>query len=193
MKAVNDYRLFGSSNQVAVLISNDRNSLFLLSCIERWNVEQEVPVNVIYFVEREALQYAELMNVILKRFQIETYHVIEEKNAEYLYDSIKKCGCDTVILPQNKTDIICLSISEFVKRKEPVSIQPTYKSCNASNLTFIRPLCLIEDQLVGEWATESKVTYCKQTGIFDLFLQCEGEVKEDTFKGHFNLAVYEQA
>lgn len=191
VKAVKDYELFDGLNQIAVLVSNDRNSLFLLSCLERWNASQEAPVKIVYFVEREALQYKELMNVILERFGIHKYQILEEKSAEYLYKTIREYGCDRVILPQNRTDIICLSITEFVKRKEPVTIQPVYQSNYMSNVTFIRPLCLIDDQLVGEWTKESKVTYCKQAGIFDLFLTYEEDVKQDFFRKHFDLAVYE--
>jgi len=184
-KALKDYSLLSDNDKVAVCISGGKDSLTLALCFKELEKYSETKIDIKYILmdpgySKENLDIinnnAKLMNIDLHIFKTNIFKISaeQEKNKCYicakmrrgaLYNEAKKLGCNKIALGHHADDVIETLLMSILYQGEVGGMKPILDSTNYPNMKLIRPLYLVNENIIKEFISDCGLTPIKSDCI----------------------------
>ena len=179
VKAVQEYKLINENDKIMVCISGGKDSFLLAKCIEELKKHGKFDFEVHYVCMNPGynkknkeliLENAKTMNIKLEMFESDIFDVVEtiDKSPCYLcarmrrgclYNKAKQLGCNKIALGHHFNDVIETTLLSMFYGAEIKTMMPKLHSENFSGLELIRPLYLIKEKAIKDWANFNKLTF----------------------------------
>ncbi len=172
-RAVRDYKLINEGDRVAVCISGGKDSFLLAKCIEELQKHGKVNFEAKYIVmdpgynkENRKLieENARLMNIDINIFDSDIFdsvYNLDKGSSCYLcarmrrgclYSYAKALGCNKIALGHHFDDVIETTLLSIIYGGEIKGMMPKLHSDNFDNMELIRPLYLVREKDIKNWA-----------------------------------------
>jgi tRNA 2-thiocytidine biosynthesis protein TtcA len=174
-KAVKDYELIQDGDKIAVCISGGKDSMLMAKLLEELQKHGPVNFSLVYLVmnpgyskttENQIIKNAKLMNININMFNSDIFKVLETEVAEAkspcylcarmrrgcLYSKAQELGCNKIALGHHFDDVIETIMLSIMYAGEYRSMLPKLKSTNFKDMELIRPMYLIREKDIINFA-----------------------------------------
>ena len=179
-KAIKDYKLIKKGDSIAVCISGGKDSFLLAKCLEELERHSKIKFNLKFIVmnpgyREEHLKQikanAKTLNLPIEIFNTDIFKIAKKLNKEkpcymcarmrrgYLYDYAKKLKCNKIALGHHFNDVIETTLLSVIYGGEFKTMLPKLKSQNFKKMKLIRPLYLVEEEAIINWANYNNLTF----------------------------------
>lgn len=172
MRAIQDYQLIQEGDKVAVCISGGKDSFLLAKCIEELSRHGKFPFQVEYLVmdpgyhpkNRKLIEEnAKKLNLSIHIFETNIFESVKEiKNSPCylcarmrrgnLYAFAKELGCNKIALGHHFDDVIETILMGMLYGGQVQTMMPKFHSTNFEGMELIRPMYLIREADIINWA-----------------------------------------
>ena len=179
VKAINEYKLIEENDNIMVCISGGKDSFLLAKCFQEIKRHGKFSFDVHYvcmnpgYTEKNKhliLDNAEKLNIPLEMFESDIFDVVSNvsKSPCYLcarmrrgclYKKAQDLGCNKIALGHHLDDVIETTLLSMFYGSEVKTMMPKLHSENFSGLELIRPLYLIKEKAVKDWANFNGLTF----------------------------------
>lgn len=188
VKGINEYKLISEKDKIAVCISGGKDSFLLAKCMQeikrhgKMNFDLEfIVMNPGYNKKNIELIYknAEKLNIPIHIFESEIFNTVDEISKDspcylcarmrrgHLYSEAKKLGCNKIALGHHFDDVIETILLSIIYGGEMKTMMPKLHSTNFEGMELIRPLTLVKEESIINWAKNADLTFlncaCKFT------------------------------
>ena len=187
MKAIRDYQLIQEGDKIAVCISGGKDSMLLAKCIEELKKHGKVSFEAVYIVMNpgyrseiynQVLENAHLLGIDIQVFSSNIFDVVDKQSASpcylcarmrrgFLYARAQELGCNKIALGHHFDDVIETILLSIFYGGEYKSMPPKLWSTNFPNMQLIRPLYLVREAAIVQWAKYNDLQFincaCKFT------------------------------
>lgn len=174
VKAVKDYEMIAEGDKIMVCISGGKDSFLLAKCLEELAKHGKMKFDIEYVVmnpgyEEKILdkirKNAEILNLNIKIFDTDIFAVVNKIAKEspcymcarmrrgYLYDKATELGCNKIALGHHFDDVIETTLLSMLYGAEIKTMVPKIHSSNFKELELIRPLYLVREKDIKNWAS----------------------------------------
>lgn len=191
VRAIDEYKLIEENDKIAVCISGGKDSMLLAKCMEELHKHSDFKFDLVYLCMNpgytdknfEKLKTnAELLNIDIHYFDTNIFdivHKIEDSpcylcarmRRGHLYNEAKKLGCNKIALGHHFDDVIETVLMSMFYGAEFKTMMPKLISKNYPGMELIRPLYLVKEQSIMEWAKYNELE----------FLQCACRFTEENY------------
>lgn len=186
-KAVRDYQLIQEGDKIAVCISGGKDSMLLAKCMEELRKHGKVHFDIHYIVMnpgyrsdiyQQILKNAEILGIDIKIFDSNIFEVVDNQDSSpcylcarmrrgFLYARAQELGCNKIALGHHFDDVIETILLSIFYGGEYKSMPPKLWSTNFDAMQLIRPLYLIRENAIVQWAKYNELSFincaCKFT------------------------------
>lgn len=173
VKAVKDYKLVKENDNIMVCISGGKDSFLLAKLLEELSKHGDVPFSLRYVVMNPGYtektlakirNNAEILGVPIEIFDTDIFKVVNSIAKEspcymcarmrrgYLYDKATELGCNKIALGHHFDDVIETTLLSMFYGAEVKTMVPKVRSSNFEGLELIRPMFLIREKDILNWA-----------------------------------------
>ncbi|MCI8498829.1 MAG: tRNA 2-thiocytidine biosynthesis protein TtcA [Bacilli bacterium] len=173
VKACKDYNLVCDNDKIMVCISGGKDSFLLAKLLEELAKHGDTKIDLKYVVmdpgyEKDALEKirnnARNLNLDITIFQTDIFAVTKKIAKEnpcymcarmrrgYLYDKAMELGCNKIALGHHFDDVIETTLLSMLYGAEIKTMVPKVTSSNFKGLELIRPMFLIKEKDIINWA-----------------------------------------
>ncbi len=187
VKAVIEYELIQENDKLMVCISGGKDSFLLAKCIEELKRHGKFYFDAYYVCmnpgyneenKNKILENAKILNINLQMFESDIFNIVEdiEKSPCYLcarmrrgclYSKAQELGCNKIVLGHHFDDVIETSLLSMFYGAEIKTMMPKLHSENFKGLELIRPLYLVKEENIINWAKYNNLDFincaCKFT------------------------------
>ena len=169
--AVKRYALISPGDRIAVCISGGKDSMLMAKLMQMLQQYSETPFDLVYLVmdpgynalnRQKIVSNAALLHIPITVFESNIFEVAN--SAEHspcylcakmrrgtLYAKAKELGCSKIALGHHQDDIIHTTLLNLTYQAH-FATMPVRLKMRKMPLTLIRPLCLIEEKDIQQWA-----------------------------------------
>lgn len=179
-KAVRDYQLINENDKIMVCISGGKDSFLLAKCIQELKRHGKVDFQANYVLMNPGyneenlkliMDNAKILGIDLEVFETDIFKVTDTISEEspcylcarmrrgYLYDKAKKLGCNKIALGHHLDDVIETTLLSMFYGSEFKTMLPKLHSTNFECLELIRPLYLIKEADIINWAKYNHLSF----------------------------------
>lgn len=179
VKAVSEYKLIEENDNIMVCISGGKDSFLLAKLIQELINHGKFPFKA-HFVSmnpgynKENLKLikknAEKLNIPLEIFEskiFDTVYNIDQNpcylcarmRRGYLYSKAKELGCNKIALGHHFNDVIETTLLSMFYGSECKTMMPKLHSDNFPGLELIRPMYLIKEDNIINWAKSNELKF----------------------------------
>ncbi len=187
-KAIRDYDLIKENDKIAVCISGGKDSMLLAKCLEELQKHGKVKFDLEYIVMdpgyteknlNKIITNSRKMGIKINIFKSDIFDVTNKIASDspcylcarmrrgFLYARAKELGCNKIALGHHFDDVIETIMLSILYGGEFKSMPPKLKSTNFKDMELIRPLYLIREKNIINWANCNKLHFincaCKFT------------------------------
>lgn len=187
-KSLKDYKLVNDGDSIAVCISGGKDSFLLAKLFQELKRHGKINFNLEFIVMNPGYneknldlikKNSKLLNIPIKIFDAEIFEYVnnlDEGNPcylcarmrrGYLYDYAKSLGCNKIALGHHYDDVIETTLMSMLYGAELKTMLPKLRSENFSGLELIRPMYLIREKNIINWAKYNELEFlncaCKFT------------------------------
>lgn len=186
-KAVRDYQLIQEGDKIAVCISGGKDSMLLAKCMEELRKHGKVHFDIHYIVMnpgyrsdiyQQILKNAEILGIDIKIFDSNIFEVVDNQDSSpcylcarmrrgFLYARAQELGCNKIALGHHFDDVIETILLSIFYGGEYKSMPPKLWSTNFDAMQLIRPLYLVRENAIVQWAKYNELSFincaCKFT------------------------------
>ena len=178
VKAINDYKLIDENDKIAVCISGGKDSFLLAKCLEELQKHGKVKFDLEYIIMNpgytdEVLDKIKnnlkLLNIDAHIFESPIFKVVsKEKNPcylcakmrrGYLYNYAKELGCNKIALGHHFDDVLETILMNLIYNGMYAGMMPKLKSDNFEGMELIRPLYLVREDSILDWAGYNQLSF----------------------------------
>ena len=179
VKAINEYKLIEENDNIMVCISGGKDSFLLAKCFQEIKRHGKFSFDVHYvcmnpgYTEKNKqliLDNAKKLNIPLEMFESDIFDVVSnvQKSPCYLcarmrrgclYKKAQELGCNKIALGHHLDDVIETTLLSMFYGSEIKTMMPKLHSENFSGLELIRPLYLIKEKAIKDWANFNELTF----------------------------------
>lgn len=178
VKAINDYKLIEENDKIAVCISGGKDSFLLAKCLEELQKHGKVKFDLEYIIMNPGYtddviekikNNLKLLNIDAHIFESSIFDVISKaKNPcylcakmrrGYLYSYAKKMGCNKIALGHHFNDVIETILMNLIYNGMFAGMMPKLKSDNFEGMELIRPLYLVKEEDIVNWAKYNDLSF----------------------------------
>lgn len=190
---IDKYTLIEEGDCIAVEVCLEKNALLLMNCMMKLQKEMKDAFGIKYFIVSDGKEVNNNVKNLLEQYQIHNVNIVPSSDKEQIYSKMKEVGCTKVALPINYTNLVNTTFMTFMQKKEVAKMHPMSESKEMEGLSFIRPLCLIEEHVVLDWMSKMEIEVNEEESLFArMALVEEGFVsKPNPGVARFHFAVYE--
>ena len=187
VKAVIEYELIQENDKLMVCISGGKDSFLLAKCIEELKRHGKFYFDAYYVCmnpgyneenKNKILENTKILNINLQMFESDIFNIVEdiEKSPCYLcarmrrgclYSKAQELGCNKIVLGHHFDDVIETSLLSMFYGAEIKTMMPKLHSENFKGLELIRPLYLVKEENIINWAKYNNLDFincaCKFT------------------------------
>lgn len=178
IKAIDEYELIKAGDKIAVCISGGKDSFLLALILQDIKRHRELNFKLEYILMdpgytkatlNNILENAKLLGLDLHVFKSTIFEDIkDEKNPCYvcarkrrghLYNKAKELGCSKIALGHHYDDVIETIMLNLLYAGSFGSMLPKLKSTNYPDMELIRPLYLVREKDIINWANYNNLTF----------------------------------
>lgn len=172
MKAIRDYQLIQEGDKIAVCISGGKDSMLLAKCMEELKKHGNVSFDICYIVMNpgyrndiydQIVKNAEILGIDIQIFKSNIFDVVDRQSSSpcylcarmrrgFLYARAKELGCNKIALGHHFDDVIETILLSIIYGGEYKSMPPKLWSTNFNGMELIRPLYLVREYSIIQWA-----------------------------------------
>lgn len=178
-RGVRDYRLIKEGDKVAVCISGGKDSLLMALCIRRLQRNGEIPFEAEYIAmnpgySRENLEKikenCKLLDLPVSFYDTNIFNSAEKSPKNpcflcsrlrrgWLYKQAQAMGCNKIALGHHFDDVIETILMGMLYGSQMQTMMPKLHSENYSGMELIRPLYLVREGDIVDWAAANGLTF----------------------------------
>lgn len=173
-KSLGDYDLIEDGDRILVAVSGGKDSLSLLSFLKK--IQKWAPVDYEVFAAHISTDFhcgecthEDVLTGMFEKMDVEyvfrKIKVLDEKGGttcfwcswnrrKALFDIASELGCNKVALGHHKDDIAETMLLNLLYKGEISAMNPR-QELFGGQITLIRPLCYVEEELIKQFAKES--------------------------------------
>ncbi len=194
LRAIEEYQMIEENDKIAVCISGGKDSMLLAKCMQELkahgniNFELEfISMDPGYNKENRLLleENAKTLNIPLSMFETNIFNVVNNISESpcylcarmrrgYLYAEAKKLGCNKIALGHHFDDVIETILMGMLYGSQIQTMMPKLHSTNFEGMELIRPLYLVKEKNIINWAKSNDLR----------FLQCACRFTENIEVAH---------
>ena len=180
-KAINEYELVKEGDKIAVCISGGKDSMLMAKLFQELKRHDKFPFEVEFLVmdpgynpeNRRAIEEnACMLSIPIHIFESDIFESVFniEKNPcyicarmrrGYLYSHAKALGCNKIALGHHFDDVIETILMGMLYGGQVQTMMPKLHSTNFEGMELIRPLYLIRENDVIEWAKFNQLEFIR--------------------------------
>ena len=219
--ALKRYNLVEEGDKIAVCVSGGKDSMLLAKLFQLLKRISEVNFEVVYlsmnpgYNEANLNQIknnAEMLEIPLTIFETNIFdsvvniekspcYLCARMRRGYLYNEAKKLGCNKIALAHHNSDVIETTLMGMFYGAQIQAMPPKLWSKNFEGMELIRPLFLVREKEIKEWAKYNNLSFVdcgcfvaqKNSGKRILMKQLVDELKDyyiDADRNIFNSMFY---
>lgn len=186
-KAVRDYQLIQEGDKIAVCISGGKDSMLLAKCLEELKKHGNVKFDLCFIVMNpgyrsdiyeQILENARILGIDIRVFDSNIFDVVDKQVSSpcylcarmrrgFLYARAQELGCNKIALGHHFDDVIETILLSIFYGGEYKSMPPKLWSTNFQGMELIRPLYLVRENSIIQWAQYNHLNFincaCKFT------------------------------
>ena len=180
IKAIKEYELLKEGDKIAVCISGGKDSFLLAKCFEELKKHGQFHFDLCFIVmnpgysEKNINKITELsqkLNISLDIFDTNVFEISSKLNNAHpcymcarmrrghLYNKAKELGCNKIALGHHFDDVIETILLNVLYGGGFKTMMPKVKSANFEGLELIRPLYLVKEKSIINWATYNELEF----------------------------------
>lgn len=178
VKAINDYQLINEGDKIAVCISGGKDSFLLAKCLEELRKHGKVKFDLEYIIMnpgyadetlKKIKKNLDILNIKAHIFDSPIFKIVsKEKNPcylcakmrrGYLYNYAKQMGCNKIALGHHFDDVIETILMNLIYNGMYAGMMPKLKSDNFEGMELIRPLYLVREDDIKDWARYNGLSF----------------------------------
>ena len=188
IKAVIDYKLIETNDNIMVCISGGKDSFLLAKLMQEVQAHGKYPFNIHFVVmdpgykeknRRLIEDNARKLNIPIEIYESDIFEVIDRnfQNVQcymcarmrrgFLYSKAKELGCNKIALGHHFDDVIETSLLSMFYASEIKTMLPKLHSDNFKGIDLIRPMYLIKESSIISWKKYNELEFlncaCKFT------------------------------
>ena len=180
IKAIKDYELIKDNDHIMVCISGGKDSFLMAKCLQELKRHGKINFKVSFVVmnpgyNEENLELiktnAKTLNVPIEIFNTDIFDVaynVPSKSPCYLcarmrrghlYNKAQELGCNKIALGHHFDDVIETTLLSMFYGSEVKTMMPKLHSDNFLGLELIRPLYLVKESSIINWANYNELKF----------------------------------
>lgn len=179
IKAIKDYDLIREGDRIAVCISGGKDSMLMAKLFQelyKYGIRNFEPcflsMDPGYNKEnRELIEAnAKLLSVPVKFFETQIFDTVKDipkspcylcarMRRGYLYSQAKELGCNKIALGHHYDDVIETILMGMLYGGQVQTMMPKLHSQNFEGMELIRPMYLIREEKIIQWAEENELRF----------------------------------
>lgn len=177
VKAVEEYQMIDEGDRIAVCISGGKDSFLLAKCLQELQKHGKKKFEIEYinmnpgYSENDILELKKTANSLGIDIQIFNSDVFKVANLQkrgrcylcsrmrrgFLYGVAEKLKCNKIALGHHFDDVIETILLNVLIGGQYKTMMPKLESDNFKGLELIRPLYLVQEKDIIEWANYTKI------------------------------------
>ena len=179
-KAIRDYELVQENDKIAVCISGGKDSMLLAKCLEELQKHGKVNFQLHYIVmnpgyneenRTKIINNAKKLGININIFNSDIFEIVNTHASDspcylcarmrrgFLYNRAKELGCNKIALGHHFDDVIETILLSILYGGEYKGMMPKLKSTNFQGMELIRPLYLVREQDIINWAKSNELEF----------------------------------
>ncbi len=179
LRGIKDYELIQPGDRIAVCISGGKDSMLLAKCMQRLQRYSKVPFEAEYLVmdpgytpanRQKIIDNAERLGIPVKIFDTQIFNAVVkiENNPCYLcarmrrgwlYRYAQELGCNKIALGHHFDDVVETILMGMLYGSQTQTMMPKLHSENFAGMELIRPLYLVKERHIIEWAQVNGLSF----------------------------------
>ena len=179
VRAIDEYKLIEENDKIAVCISGGKDSMLLAKCMEELQKHGKVKFDIVYLCMnpgyseknyQKLIDNAKLLNIDIQMFDTDIFGIVENIKESpcylcarmrrgYLYSEAKKRGCNKIALGHHFDDVIETVLMSMLYGAEYKTMMPKLVSKNYPGMELIRPLYMVKEKSIIDWATYNELEF----------------------------------
>ena len=197
IKGIQDYELIQEGDKIAVCISGGKDSMLLAKLMQEVQRHGKFPFELIFICmdpgynpANRALieENAKTLGIPLQIFESNIFNVVHdiEKSPCYLcarmrrgflYDRAQSLGCNKIALGHHFDDVIETIMMGMMYGSQIQTMMPKLHSTNFKGMELIRPMYLIKEKDVIQWAKGNNLRFLNCACRFTEEAEAKGVVE----------------
>lgn len=178
-KAINDYQLIKEGDKIAVCISGGKDSMLLAKLLQELQRHGQIEFELEFIVmnpgyneenKQKIIENAKILNIPIKMFESEIFEIVDDVEKSpcylcarmrrgYLYSKAKELGCNKIALGHHFDDVIETILMGMLYGSQIQTMMPKLHSKNFKGLELIRPMYLIKEKDIINWALYNNLSF----------------------------------
>ena len=180
IKGINDYQLIKEKDVIGVCISGGKDSFLLAKCLQEIKRHGKINFELKFiamnpgYKEKNLEKIKENANNLelpLEIFETDVFAVANKLNKEkpcyicarmrrgHLYSKAKELGCNKIALGHHFDDVIETILLSMLYGGEVKTMMPKLHSDNFEGMELIRPLYLVKEEAIVNWAKYNNLEF----------------------------------
>ena len=172
IRGIQDYDLIREGDKIAVCISGGKDSMLLAKLLQELKRHGKFPFEMVFLVmnpgynpanRQRIIDNAEILNVPITMFESEIFDAVvniedspcylcARMRRGYLYSKAKELGCNKIALGHHFDDVIETILMGMLYGGQIQTMMPKLHSTNFEGMQLIRPMYMIKEDDIIEWA-----------------------------------------
>lgn len=188
-QAVVKYDMIQAEDHIAVNITEDKGTILLIQSLKE--LQKKIEFEIVFFITRELAERDETTD-LLELLDVEECQVLMTEQIEEIFEIIPFVGCNKVAINQNNNDIVHATFNELIYNKRHITIQPVQESKVIEGMSFIRPLCLVNEVEFTSALEKQEMDIRQARCLFNQMAGAEDGMYYPVMNGNhvFEVAVY---
>lgn len=183
VKAIEKYKLIEPGDRVAVCVSGGKDSMLLAKLMQMSMKYRIHDVQVQYIsvnpgfdskISESLMENCNILGFTPQIINTDIYSSVEEGGGKtspcflcsrmrrgYLYREAEKLGCNKIALGHHYDDVIETILMSMLYGAQIQTMLPKLKSDNVQGMEVIRPLYLIREESIRQWAEVNALNFAK--------------------------------
>ena len=179
-KAVRDYELISKNDKIAVCISGGKDSMLLAKCLEELQKHGKTKFELVYLVmdpgynkenREKIISNAKKLGLDINIFNSDIFNIVNTNSPSstcylcarmrrgFLYARAQELGCNKIALGHHFDDAIETIMLSIFYGGEYKGMMPKLKSTNFAGMELIRPLYLVRESSIINWAQNNDLHF----------------------------------
>lgn len=190
---IKEYELISEGDKIAVCISGGKDSMILAKLMQEIQKHGKINFELVFLCmdpgynayNRQLIEFnANLLHIPLTFFETEIFDAVAEMESNpcymcakmrrgYLYKNAQDLGCNKIALGHHFDDVIETTLMSMLYNGQFRTMMPKLRSTNFKNMELIRPLYLVKESAIIDWAKYNSLQ----------FIQCACRLTENCSVG----------
>lgn len=186
-KTVKDYELIKEGDNIAVCISGGKDSVLMAKLMQEIHRHGKIEFGLEFIVmdpgyneenKQKIIKNAKTLNIPIKMFETDIFEIVDQVDKSpcylcarmrrgHLYNKAKELGYNKIALGHHFDDVIETILMGMLYGSQIQTMMPKLHSQNFEGMEVIRPLYLVKEQDIINWANYNDLSFiacaCKVT------------------------------